>query len=130
MKMNFSFGSFSLLLLVALVSIVLYDPDSDTNDLSAKFSYNLKKWHSKGNYFMYKEQHKIFYVYEEYENKKTNEKQKEIDDEDINSQITIVFLHGFPTASYDFLSSMEFVFVKLWRAKRAQSIQTHLIARL
>jgi hypothetical protein len=56
--------------------------------IESEFSINLKKWFNRGKYFDYNG-HKIFYVYEKLE-------------KDTLLKPAIVFLHGFPTSSYDY----------------------------
>jgi pimeloyl-ACP methyl ester carboxylesterase len=83
-----------VVLFVALfVGLVYFDRKSGT-DLELEFSYNFKKWHDKGNYYMYKNMYKIFYVYETLNSDDVNQS--------MDDSTTIVFLHGFPTSSYDF----------------------------
>jgi len=55
----------------------------------------LKKWNEKGQYFTYKNVYKIFYVHQELL-EKTNDVYGD-------EPITILFLHGFPTSSYDYI---------------------------
>ena len=77
---------------VALIAGVVYYDRESNEVLAEQFSHNLQKWQSKGQYFMYKNLHKIFYVYEKLD---SNPKENIADS-------TLVLLHGFPTSSYDY----------------------------
>ena len=81
-----------IILVIALVlGFVLY-PDHMVS-IEKDFSFNLKKWHEKGNFFLYKDIYKIFYILE-----KLNPKEPS----DLEATPTILFIHGFPTSSYDY----------------------------
>lgn len=74
-------------LTVALIAIVLFNEKN--LEVKSEFSSNLLKWFTRGEYFNYRN-NKIFYVYEKME-------------EDSLVKPVVVFLHGFPTSSYDFM---------------------------
>ncbi|CAF0892589.1 unnamed protein product [Brachionus calyciflorus] len=89
---------------ILIVSLIIgsYFYDKKTNDeLKESFSLNLKDWFNKGNYYIYKDIHKIFYI-QEYLNDESNE----------HELPSIVLLHGFPTSSYDYH--------KLWNLLRQE----------
>jgi pimeloyl-ACP methyl ester carboxylesterase len=83
----------TVLFIAVFVGLVYFDR-KPSSDLAQEFSYNLKKWHGKGNYFIYRNVHKIFYVYETLNSEDVNRNADE--------STTILFLHGFPTSSYDY----------------------------
>lgn len=75
-------------LTVALIAVVLFKEQN--LQVESEFSSNLAKWFKRGEYFFHRN-NKIFYVYEKQE-------------EDSLVKPVIVFLHGFPTSSYDYMS--------------------------
>lgn len=102
-NIRMGFGSKLVSLLVAVVAIMaaLYVYDRKSNDqLREEFSYNLNKWYEKGNYFYYEGQHRVFYVQDflNDDDDQNNESNNKNNDEDIH----VLFLHGFPTNSYDY----------------------------
>lgn len=79
--------SFGLCLIAILVFLIVNDEKNER--FETEFSYNLNKWHQKGSYLTYKNEHKIFYISEKLQSssKKTT---------------TLLFLHGFPSSSFDY----------------------------
>jgi pimeloyl-ACP methyl ester carboxylesterase len=92
----------TVLFVAIFVGIIYLDRQQTSDELAEQFSHNLKKWHDKGNYFMYKNIYKVFYVFETLHTDDMKQQDKETADE----ATTLVFLHGFPTSSYDY--------IKLW----------------
>jgi hypothetical protein len=85
-----------------LVALCLWNSDRHTNNDLEIANKGLLKWLQTGKYFTYKDKYKIFYVL----------KSRNKDDESLVSLVgkpngracTVnVFLHGYPTASYDFI---------------------------
>jgi pimeloyl-ACP methyl ester carboxylesterase len=87
---------FAVVFLSLIVGIIYHDRKSN-DELVVDFSSNLRKWHDKGKYFMYKDVYKIFYIHERLNTAQTSQ----INNSD-NEEYTIVLLHGFPTSSYDY----------------------------
>ncbi|RNA26191.1 mesoderm-specific transcript -like protein [Brachionus plicatilis] len=85
-----------LTLLVAFIIGSYYYDQKSNEILEADFSQSLSNWFKLGNFFLYKNFHKIFYINEEL-----------VYEENLPS---IVLLHGFPTSSYDYQ--------KLWNLLR------------
>lgn len=109
------FGSKLLSTLVGIVAITaaLYVYDRKSNDqLREEFSSNLNKWYEKGNYFTYDGQYRMFYVqdvlvdYSETPSNSNTANTDEKNDSAAKDEVHVVFLHGFPTSSYDY--------IKLW----------------
>ena len=88
-----------LTLIVALIVGWNYFDQKSNEQLEAEFSLVLQNWFKQGNFYIYKNIHKIFYVKEEL-----------VADENLPS---IVLLHGFPTSSYDYQ--------KLWNLLRQEN---------
>lgn len=114
-----SLGSKLVSTVVGIVAITaaLYFYDRKTNDqLRDEFSFNLNKWYEKGKYFDYEGKHRIFYVQEVLPDTVDgwSSSSSGADDEHgrakqgVNEEtdVHVVFLHGFPTSSYDY--------IKLW----------------
>lgn len=89
MIVNLTLCSIGVLLLAFFASIVFQNESKNVNlELKKNFlSNNALKWLENGQYFNYKNEYKIFYYF----------KKAPYDE----SVITNVFLHGFPTSSYD-----------------------------
>jgi pimeloyl-ACP methyl ester carboxylesterase len=69
-----------------------------------KFSKNVKNWLNKGNFYLYKDKYKVFYILSKIQNENDNLVEIKLNSAlklDASS-IVNVFLHGFPTSSYDF----------------------------
>jgi pimeloyl-ACP methyl ester carboxylesterase len=101
----------SLFVLGLSVYFAFFHQSDFTNEnfVKEQFSSNLKGWLGKGKTFIYKEVHQIFYV---------QEKLNGNDETSSDPSFAILFLHGFPTSSYDF--------IKLW--PQLQSINNELVA--
>ena len=98
------FVPLAVLLAAFFLGIVYFDRKPGT-DLVDEFSFNLKKWHTKGNFFLYRGVYKIFYVFEPISVESATADQKHSGDEawpKVSQETTILFLHGFPTSSYDY----------------------------
>lgn len=94
------FKHLSILFAAIAIFIAVYVYDNRSNDqLRDNFSYNLNKWFEKGNYYVYQDLYRVFYVQE------FLSKEEDVTNND-NDDIHIVLLHGFPTSSYDYF--------KLW----------------
>ena len=94
MSFKYKFTSIFLILIAFLIGLVLYEERGESYE--TEFSYSLKKWFDQGKNFTYK-QFNVFYVHDTLTNEKINfNKTQE------KSNTTILFLHGFPTSSYDY----------------------------
>ena len=106
-KYSFGILIISIFVRIALINKKNYN-DEDHKEFKLqeeKFSKNVKNWLNKGNFHLYKNKHKIFYIL----SKIQNEKNDNIEEIKLNSPLKIdasttvnVFLHGFPTSSYDY----------------------------
>lgn len=97
---------FASLLVVAIAMLAaryIYERKSN-EQLREQFSYNLNKWFEKGNYYVYQDRFRVFYV------------QEVLRAEDQAEDVHIVLLHGFPTSSYDYS--------KLWPQLRQTSVKS------
>lgn len=79
--------SFFTILIAVIIGSYYYDQKSN-EQLETEFSPILLNWFRQGNFFAYKNVHKIFYINEEL-----------VSEDNLPS---IVLLHGFPTSSYDY----------------------------
>lgn len=68
------------------------------------FSKNVKNWQNKGSYIKYKKKYNIFYVFDEitFDNDQNQIRSIKTSIDFNSNTIVNVFLHGFPTSSYDF----------------------------
>jgi len=99
MNLKLKILSFFVILIALLVANVFYNEKIES--FEAEFSKNLKSWFNKGKSFHYRG-FEIFFVHEVLN---SNDVENENDDKIENQKqenITIVFLHGFPTSSYDY----------------------------
>lgn len=97
-KMNYKLKltSFCVCLIALFIAVAFYDEKIES--FETEFSQNLKNWFNKGKKFDYRG-HKIFYVHQTLNKNIENIKRNE---EENFENISIVFLHGFPTSSFDF----------------------------
>ena len=107
--MLFNNRIFPFVVLFVSLIVAIYFYDENYNNIEEDFSYNLKNWFNKGKYFNYKNQHKIFYVHEQLKNSKL------VNEED---KVSVLFLHGFPTSSYDYY--------KIWNLFTADYLNENL----
>ncbi len=84
--------------LIAIVVGFVYYDDVSSDDLSIErhFSDALRAWKTRGKYMTYKNAHQIFYIAEHLTNPLTQQVDDDLEDH------TVLFLHGFPTSSFDF----------------------------
>ena len=115
MLLNKRILQLSLILISIFIGFIFYE---DVNPLliEQEFSPNLKNWLSKGNYFYYKDVYKIFYIKEDIARSSIS------GDQNIEQEATVLFLHGFPTSSYDFS--------KIWNQFKLNNENFHLNAKI
>ena len=90
---------------VAMAVGFLYYDDVSPDRIETEFSSNLRAWFARGKYMTYKNSYRIFYVAEHLVKSSggANVHHNEEDgNDDISEGNVVLFLHGFPTSSFDF----------------------------
>jgi pimeloyl-ACP methyl ester carboxylesterase len=117
--------SFLVLILSIILRIVLINQENkeDFKLQEEKFSKNVKNWFQKGDYFIYKNKYKIFYILSKITNENDNLNEVEINKPlKLDASIIVnVFLHGFPTSSYDYS--------KIWTQFSVSNQQQQLVSQ-
>jgi pimeloyl-ACP methyl ester carboxylesterase len=90
--------SFAVILAV-LVALMFYE-DVNPMLIEKEFSFNMNSWLNRGNFFVYKDLYKIFYIREDLPTLVSSEESEESTKSEEDA--TVLFLHGFPTSSFDF----------------------------
>ena len=103
-KYSFFVLIISIIIRVILINQIDFNDEQEFDLQREKFTENVKNWFEKGDFYLFKNKHKIFYILSKIEKKngklietKMNKALK------LDARSTVnVFLHGFPTSSYDF----------------------------
>lgn len=92
---------FPLIIVLCAIAFSLLYYDENVDWVEDEFSDNLKNWFAKGKFFdrhYSKDTYKIFYIHESFK----DDSQQETLSEESESNPTVLFLHGFPTSSFDY----------------------------
>ena len=100
--MNLDSRFFSIAFLFAGLLLGVFVFNKDNIEFEKEFSPDLMKWFQRGKIFKYKSAYDIFYVYQDLNIpiELDNEVNKHFNDQ--LTETTVLFLHGFPTSSYDY----------------------------
>ena len=101
----FKYSLIVLVLSIVLRVILVNRVRIDVSEQEELFSKKVKNWLNKGEFYLYENKYKIFYILSKIENKNDNliEVKQDTTRLKLDSSLAVnVFLHGFPTSSYDF----------------------------
>ncbi len=92
----------ALIVVLCSIAFALLYYDENVDWVEEEFSQNLKNWFAKGKFFdlhYSKETYKLFYIHDTLTDMSEHEASN---DQMLDSAPTLLFLHGFPTSSFDY----------------------------